>query len=194
MGGGGLLAMAHATIADILSPRERGKYQGYFAGVFAAASVIGPVLGGVFADYLTWRWVFWINLPIGIAALAVAQFALRKLVAKRLRHKIDCLGAVLIVGGVTCVLLVTTMGGNDAAWNSPLIESLGGAAALLFGLCVLQERHASEPILPPRLFANRIFVVGNLLNLMVSVTMIGSIVFIRCSCRWSISCRPAIPG
>jgi EmrB/QacA subfamily drug resistance transporter len=178
LGGGGLMAMAHATIADILSPRERGKYQGYFAAVFALASVIGPVLGGVFADYLTWRWVFWINLPIGIAALGVAQFALKKLVARRLRHKIDYPGAVLIVAGVTCVLLVTTMGGNEAPWNSPLIEGLAGAALLLFGLCVLQERHASEPILPPRLFGNSIFVVSNALNLLVSLTMIGSIVFI----------------
>ena len=177
LGGGGLMAMAHATIADILSPRERGKYQGYFAAVFALASVVGPVLGGIFADYLSWRWVFWINLPIGIAALAVSQFTLKKLVARRLRHKIDYLGALLIVAGVPCVLLVTTMGGNEAPWNSPLIEGLGGAAALLFALCVLQERHASEPILPPRLFGNSIFVVSNALNLLVSVTMIGSIVF-----------------
>ena len=177
LGGGGLLAMAHATIADVLSPRERGRYQGYFAAVFAAASVIGPVLGGVFADYLTWRWVFWINLPIGLAALAVSQYALRRLVIKRLRHKIDYLGAVLIVAGVTCVLLVTTMGGNEAAWDSPLIEGLAGTALLLFALCVVQERRASEPILPPRLFRNSIFVVGNMLNLMVSLTMLGSIVF-----------------
>ncbi|MGB8839710.1 MAG: MDR family MFS transporter [Aliidongia sp.] len=177
LGGGGLLAMAHATIADVISPRERGRYQGYFAGVYAAASVIGPVLGGLFADYLTWRWVFWINLPIGIAALAVSQYALRRLVAKRLRHKIDYPGAALIVAGVCCVLLVTTMGGNEAAWDSSLIEALAGAAVLLFGLCVLQERHASEPILPPRLFRNPVFVVANVLNLLVSVTMIGSLIF-----------------
>ena len=177
LGGGGLLAMAHATIADIISPRERGRYQGYFAGVFAAASVIGPVLGGLFADYLSWRWVFWINLPIGIAALVMSQFALRRLVAKRLRHEIDYLGAVLIVAGVGCVLLVTTMGGKDAAWNSPLIEALAGAALLLFGLCVLQETRAGEPILPPRLFRNPIFVVANLLNLLVSLVMIGGLVF-----------------
>jgi EmrB/QacA subfamily drug resistance transporter len=178
LGGGGLLAMAHATIADVLSPRERGRYQGYFAGVFAAASVIGPVLGGLFADYLSWRWVFWINLPIGFAALAVSQFALRRLVVKRLRHKIDYLGALLIVAGVCCVLLVTTMGGNEAAWDSPLIEGLAGGALVLFGLCVLQERHASEPILPPRLFRNPVFAVANFLNLMVSAVMIGSIVFV----------------
>lgn len=177
LGGGGLLAMAHATIADVLSPRERGRYQGYFAGVFAAASVIGPVLGGLFADYLSWRWVFWINLPIGLAALAVSEFALRRLVVKRLRHKIDYLGAVLIVSGVGCILLVTTMGGNEVAWDSPLIEGLAALALLLFGLCVLQENHASEPILPPRLFRNSVFVVANTLNFLVSLTMLGGIVF-----------------
>ena len=177
LGGGGLMAMAHATIADVLSPRERGKYQGYFAAVFAVASVIGPVLGGVFADHLTWRWVFWINLPIGAGALAVSQYALRRLTIRRLRHRIDYAGAVLIMTGVGCVLLITTMGGNEAAWDSPLIEGLAGAALVLFALCVVQERQASEPILPPRLFRNPIFVVANLLNLMVSLTMLGSIVF-----------------
>lgn len=177
LGGGGLLAMAHATIADVISPRERGRYQGYFAGVFAASSVIGPVLGGLFVDYLTWRWVFWINLPIGLAALVMSERALKRLVAKRLRHKIDYLGALLIVAAVTCVLLVTTMGGNEAAWDSSLIESLAGAAVLLFVLCVIQERQASEPILPPRMFRNRVFVVANLINLLVAVSMLGGIIF-----------------
>jgi EmrB/QacA subfamily drug resistance transporter len=177
LGGGGLLAMAHATIADVISPRERGRYQGYFAGVFAVSSIIGPVLGGLFVDYLTWRWVFWINLPIGLAALVMAQKTLYRLEAKRLRHKIDYLGAVLIVSAVCCVLLVTTMGGTDVPWNSPLIEALSGAAVLLFALCVIQERTASEPILPPRLFRNSIFVTANLMNLLTSLSMLGGIVF-----------------
>jgi len=177
LGGGGLLAMAHATIADVISPRERGRYQGYFAGVFAVSSIIGPVLGGLFVDYLTWRWVFWINLPIGIGALVMAQKTLYRLQAKRVRHKIDYLGALLIVAAVCCVLLVTTMGGNDVPWNSPVILALSGAAVLLFALCVAQERYASEPILPPRLFRNSIFVVSNLMNLMVQLSMLGGIVF-----------------
>src|SRR5258708_5836300 len=119
LGGGGLIAMAHATIADVISPRERGRYQAYIAAVFAVASVVGPVLGGLFVDHLTWRWVFWINLPLGIGALIMSQVTLKRLVAKRVRHKIDYLGAVLVVSAVCCVLLVTTMGGNDVAWNSP---------------------------------------------------------------------------
>lgn len=177
LGGGGLIAMAHATIADVISPRQRGRYQAYIAAVFAVASVIGPVLGGFFVDHLTWRWVFWINLPIGIGALAMSQLTLKRLVAKRVRHKIDYLGAVLIVAAVCCVLLVTTMGGNDVPWSSPLIEGLAGSALVLFACCVAQERRASEPVLPPRLFANKVFFVANVTNLLVSIGMLGSIVF-----------------
>ena len=177
LGGGGLLAMAHATIADVISPRERGRYQGYIASVFAAASVAGPVLGGLFVDHLTWRWVFWINLPIGIGALIASQVTLRRLAAKRLRHKIDYLGAILIVSSVCCVLLITTMGGEEVPWNSLTIKALAVAAVALFIGCIFQERHASEPILPPRLFHNRVFVVANAANLLMSLCMLGGIVF-----------------
>jgi EmrB/QacA subfamily drug resistance transporter len=177
LGGGGLMAMAHATIADVISPRERGRYQAYFASTFAVASVVGPVLGGVFADHLTWRWVFWINLPIGIGALIVSQATLKRLVAKRLRHRIDYPGALLVVTAVCCVLLVTTMGGNEAAWDSPLIEGLAAAALALFALCIVQELRAAEPILPPRLFANATFSTASLVNLLTSIGMLGGIIF-----------------
>jgi EmrB/QacA subfamily drug resistance transporter len=177
LGGGGLIAMAHATIADVISPRERGRYQAYIAAVFAVASVLGPVLGGFFVDHLTWRWVFWINLPIGLGALVISQLTLRRLVAKRVRHRIDYLGAVLIVSAVCCILLVTTMGGNEVPWNAPSIKALIGGAILLVVACVVQELRSSEPVLPPRLFANRTFVIANLINLLVSIGMLGSIVF-----------------
>jgi EmrB/QacA subfamily drug resistance transporter len=177
LGGGGLLAMAHATIADVISPRERGRYQGYIASVFAAASVVGPVLGGLFVDHLTWRWVFWINLPIGIGALIASQLTLKRLGAKRLRHRIDYLGAVLIVSAVCCVLLMTTMGGEEVPWDSPAIKVLGAVAIVLFLGCILQERRASEPILPPRLFRNAVFAVANSANLLISICMLGGIVF-----------------
>jgi EmrB/QacA subfamily drug resistance transporter len=177
LGGGGLMAMAHATIADIISPRDRGRYQAYFASTFAVASVVGPVLGGVFADHLTWRWVFWINLPIGIGALIVSQATLKRLIAKRLRHRIDYPGALLVVTAVCCVLLVTTMGGNEAAWDSPLIEGLAAAALALFALCIVQELRAAEPILPPRLFANATFSTASLVNLLTSIGMLGGIIF-----------------
>ncbi len=177
LGGGGLLAMAHATIADVISPRERGRYQGYIASVFAAASVVGPVLGGLFVDHLTWRWVFWINLPIGIGALIASQVTLKRLVSKRVRHKIDYLGAVLIVSAVCCVLLLTTMGGEEVPWDSLTIKALGAGAVMLFVGCVVQERRASEAILPPRLFHNSVFVVASMTNLLASICMLGGIVF-----------------
>jgi EmrB/QacA subfamily drug resistance transporter len=177
LGGGGLLAMAHATIADVISPRERGRYQAYIASTFAVSSIIGPVLGGLFVDHLTWRWIFWINLPIAIGALVLSELTLKRLVVRRLRHRIDYPGAVLIVAAVCCVLLVTTMGGNEAEWDSPLIAALAAGALALSALCVVQERRASEPILPPRLFADRIFLVASLVNILTSITMLGGIVF-----------------
>ncbi len=177
LGGGGLMAMAHATIADVISPRDRGRYQAYIASTFAVSSIIGPVLGGLFVDHLTWRWVFWINLPIAVGALALSQLTLKRLVARRLRHRIDYPGAVFIVAAVCCVLLVTTMGGNEVEWGSPLIAGLAAAALILFALCIVQERRASEPILPPRLFADRVFLVASLINILTSTIMIGGIVF-----------------
>lgn len=178
LGGGGLLAMAHATIADVVSPRERGRYQGYIASVFAASSVIGPTLGGLFVEHLSWPWVFWINLPLGLAALVVSQTTLKRLRVKRLRHRIDYPGAVLIVAAVTCILLITTMGGNDVAWSSPFILWLGIAAAMLFLLALWQEARTPEPILPPRLFRNRTFSVSNGMGLLLSMVMIGALVFL----------------
>src|SRR5579883_1833840 len=124
LGGGGLIAMAHATIADVIAPRDRGRYQGYFSSVFAATSVSGPVLGGFFADHLSWRWVFWINLPIGIAAILISNRALAKLTVRRAAREIDYWGASLLVPAVTLLLLVTTWGGVTLPWSSPQILGL----------------------------------------------------------------------
>lgn len=178
LGGGGLIAMAHATIADVIAPRERGRYQAYIASSYGIASVVGPVLGGLFVEYLTWRWVFWINLPLGLAALAMSQLTLKRLAVKRLRHKIDYPGALLIVAAVCCVLLVTTLGGNEVPWRSPLIKLLSGIALVLFVLCVLREWLASDPILPPRLFANAVYLAANTINLLTATVILGAIVFI----------------
>ncbi len=177
LGGGGLMVLAQATLADVVSPRNRGKYQGYFAAMWLIASMIGPTLGGFFADYLTWRWAFWINIPLGLIALFVAQSSLRALVVKRIRHRIDYLGGLLIVGAVTCLLLVTTLGGADMPWSSPLILGLIGAALVLLALAVIQEHRAAEPILPPRLFRNRAFVIANSTCVFYSMAIVGSVVF-----------------
>src|SRR3954467_614333 len=131
LGAGGLMTLAMAIVADIIAPRERGRYQGYIQMVFVVASVAGPLLGGFFADHLSWRWVFYVNLPIGAAALTVISTTLPLTVSDR-RPKIDWLGAALIAGAITAVLLVTTWGGRQCAWDSAEIVGLAcGAVALL---------------------------------------------------------------
>ena len=178
LGGGGIMSLTHTTIGDIVSPRERGRYQAYFSANYAAASVFGPVLGGVFADHLGWQWVFWINLPIGICALWVLNRALKRLTAKGIRHRIDFVGASLIVMTVCAVLLLTTLGGNGEAWTSPKMLALAALVLLLGSATVFQERRADEPILPPRLFANPVYRVTMVSSLLTSMVMIGATVFV----------------
>src|SRR5690242_4750554 len=156
LGGGGLISMAQAIIADVIAPRERGRYQAYLSGVWATASVGGPVLGGLFVDYLTWRWVFWINLPLGIAALILCRRSLGKLAVNRTRRRIDYLGAVLLTVTVTDLLFIATSAGTAFAWTSRVTLALLAAAQPLIAACIVQELRASEPILPPRLFVNPI--------------------------------------
>ncbi|HUN53073.1 MAG TPA: MDR family MFS transporter [Candidatus Sulfotelmatobacter sp.] len=177
-GGGGLMAMAHATIADVVAPRERGRYQGYFSGVFATASVAGPALGGFFAEHLTWRWVFWINLPIGIAAIVICNAALRRLPIRGVRHRIDYLGAVLLMAAIGELLLVTTWGGMDYAWDSSVILGLGASAAILLAGFALQEMHARAPVLPLRLFRDPVFAVASLVTVLAGMSMFAGIIYL----------------
>lgn len=177
VGAGGLMVMALTIIGDILSPRERGRYQGYMGSVFAVSSVGGPLLGGFFVDSLDWRWVFYVNLPIGLLALvATARFL--HLPIQRRQHKIDYLGAVSLVSGVSAVLLVTVWGGSEYPWSSPLIIGLGVAAAVLLSLFLVQEQRAEEPILPLRLFRNRVFAITSAAGFIVGVAMFGGIIFL----------------
>jgi len=177
LGGGGIMAMAMAIIGDIVSPRERGRYQGYTGAVFAFSSVAGPLLGGLFTDQLSWRWVFYVNLPLGLLALLVTS-AVLKLPPRRLHHPIDYLGSALMVAGVSCLLLVCSWGGTEYAWTSKVILSLAGVGVLLLVLFVVQESRAEEPLLPPRLFRNRIFSVGSAIGLIVGAAMFGAIAFL----------------
>lgn len=179
LGGGGLLVMAQITLADITTPRERGRYQIFPATVWLVGGMLGPVLGGVFADHLTWRWIFWINIPLGLAALVMTQITLRRLPIRRSRsHHIDYLGAVLLVAAISTTLMIATLGGTELAWSSPWMFALIAAAAILFGLVALQERSAREPLLPPRLFANRTFIVANMAVALSMGPIIGAITLI----------------
>jgi EmrB/QacA subfamily drug resistance transporter len=177
LGGGGIMAMAMAIIGDIVSPRERGRYQGYTGAVFAFSSVAGPLIGGFFTDQLTWRWVFYINLPLGILALVVTS-AVLKLPRRRLEHSIDYLGSALMVAGVSCLLLVSSWGGTEYAWTSTPIIGLTAVGVALIALFVAQQFRAEEPLLPPRLFKDRIFSVCSGVGVIVGAAIFGAIAFL----------------
>ena len=177
LGGGGLMALAMATIGDVVPPRERGRYQGYFAAVFGTSSVLGPVLGGWFADGPGWQWIFWINLPLGIVALVITSAAL-KIPHVRREHSIDYLGAAVIVASVTSFLLYTAWAGPDLGWGSSTGLALLAAGAVLAVVFVLVEQRAAEPIIPMRLFGNSIFSIANLFGFLIGVAMFGAMIFI----------------
>lgn len=175
-GAGGVIALTQTIIADLVSPRERGRYQGLLGAVFGFASVAGPLLGGLFVDHATWRFVFWMNVPLGLLALAVIQTRLH-LPQGSGRRRIDWFGTALLTGGVTALLLAVSWGGNVLAWDAPALFALvAGGACALAGF-VLVQRRVSEPIVPLRLFGNRVFAVGSALSFVCGVGMFGTIVF-----------------
>jgi len=173
LGGGGLMALTQAAIADVMSPRERGRYQGYISAMWAAASVGGPLVGGFVAEHLSWRWIFWLNLPIGIAAMWMCHNGLRRLPppARTLRSRLDMVGAVLIAGALSVLLLALGWGGNTYPWASVEVLGLAALGCVLLGLLVLQEMRVSDPLLPPRVFASSSYVAAIVISTLISVVL-----------------------
>ena len=177
LGGGGLMVVAMAVVADVIPPRQRGKIQGVFGAVFGVATVVGPLLGGFIVENLSWRWIFIINLPIGILALAVIAFALRSR-RDRVPHKIDYFGFVLLTAALSSFVLGTSLGGTTFPWVSVQILGLIAFAAVALVMFIAVEARAAEPVLPLTLFRNNVFVVSNSVAFLVGMAMFGSITFL----------------
>ena len=177
-GAGGLMVGSQAIIGDVIPPRQRGRYMGYFGAVFGLSSILGPLAGGFFTQHVSWRWIFYINVPIGIVALFIIAAVLHIPVHK-VHHKIDWWGTTLLSGGVVGWILVTTLGGTKGwAWSSPTIVAMGVVSTVLLVIFCFVEANVAEPIIPPALFRNRTFSAASAVSFAIGFTMFGSIVYL----------------
>ncbi|WP_036966597.1 MDR family MFS transporter, partial [Promicromonospora kroppenstedtii] len=177
VGGGGLMVLSQAIIGDVVPPRDRGRYQGLFGAVFGVSSVAGPLLGGFFVDNLDWRWVFYVNIPVGIIALAVVGSVLPRITTAT-RPRIDYAGIVLLATISTAVVLLTSLGGTTWAWSSVQVWAMAALAVVGLVAFVAVERRAPEPVLPLHLFRNKVFSVAAVIGFAVGFAMFGAITYL----------------
>ena len=194
VGGGGLVSMTQAAIADVVSARERGRYQAYITMTFGTASIAGPLIGGLSVQYLTWRWAFWINLPVGLLAYVLCRRGLSGLAVPGKRRPIDYLGGALLLPGVSALMTVIAWAGTDASWRDPTFLAVAAAAVVLLAAFVWQERRAADALLPPRLFANPVVRVGILLNATVTAAMYGTFMLLPVFLQFVVGLKPDASG
>jgi EmrB/QacA subfamily drug resistance transporter len=176
-GAGGLMVGSQAIIGDVIPPRQRGRYMGYFGAVFGLSSILGPLLGGWFTQHVSWRWIFYVNVPVGVIAMFAIAIVLH-VPTNRVHHKVDWWGTTLLSAGVVGLILLTTWGGQQYAWGSSTIIGLGVLSMLLLLAFCLVETKVAEPIIPLNLFRNRTFTAASAVGFVIGFTMFGSIVYL----------------
>jgi len=191
---GGLMTLAMASIGDLVSPRERGRYQGYIAATFAAATVLGPLVGGLLVQGPGWRWVFYVNLPLGIAALAGLQLKLPAGIDERPSRPLDVTGAALLAAATTTFMLTCVWGGNRYGWDSPTIVALIGATVLLGAALVARERRAQDPIVPFALLRTRSVAVASTALFLGTAALFSVTVFVPLFLQTATGATPTEAG
>jgi EmrB/QacA subfamily drug resistance transporter len=191
---GGLMTLAMATVGDLVAPRERGRYQGYIAAAFATATIVGPLIGGTLVEHASWRWVFYVNLPLGVLALAGLGLRLPAAVPHRSEHPLDILGAGLLIAATCAFMLTCIWGGDRYAWASRQIIALAAATAILTVLVVARERRAPEPLVPLRLLRTRVVAVASLALFLGTAALFAVTVFVPLFLQTTTGATPTESG